>query len=226
MLREIEVYARRKMRKHFKVFAEKDRSALKNKDFVIITNNCWAGQVYQWYQLPYNTPFVGLFIYGPCYIKLLKNFDYYMAQELKFAAESKYKDRAKIYPVGLLDDIEIHFQHYATEEEAREKWERRTARMLVNNNKDNYFFMIADRERVTKEMLEEFHTLPYKNKISFAACGLENVSIQEHIVVYERPKSKKLETPNGKKMFNLTFLYVDLVKWLNTGKVYRTRFKS
>lgn len=226
MLREIEVYARRKLRKHFKVFAKKDRAALTNKDFVIITNNCWGGQVYQWYQLPYNTPFVGLFIYGPCYIKLLKNFDFYMAQELKFTAESKYKDHAKIYPVGLLDDIEIHFQHYATEDEAREKWERRTVRMLENKNKDNYFFMIADRERANKEILQEFHNLPYKNKISFAACDLENTSSEEHIVVFERPKSKKFETPNGKKMFNLTFLYFDLVKWLNTGKVFRTRFKS
>ena len=55
-----------------------------------------------------------------------------MAQELKFGAVSKYKDRAKTYPLGLLDDIEIHFTHYKSEEEAHEKWERRTASMLRN----------------------------------------------------------------------------------------------
>ena len=226
MIRSLEVYVRRKVRKHFKFFEKKDRALLRNKEFVIISNNCWGGQVYQWYQLPYNTPFVGLFIYGPCYIKLLKNFDHYMAQELKFGVVSKYKDRAKTYPVGLLDDIEIHFQHYDTEEEALEKWKRRTARMLRNRDQDNYFFMIADRERADKEILQEFHTLPYKNKISFAAFRLENISNKEHIVVYERPKSKKIETPNGKKMFNLSFLYFDLVQWLNTGKLRRTRFKT
>jgi uncharacterized protein (DUF1919 family) len=226
MIRSLEVYVRRKVRKHFKIFEKKDKAALRNKDFVIISNNCWGGQVYQWYQLPYNTPFVGLFIYGPCYIRLLKNFDHYMAQELKFTAGSKYKDRPKTYPVGLLDDVEIHFQHYASEEEVREKWERRTGRMLKNINKDNYFFMIADRERANKEILQEFHTLPYKNKVSFGAFHLENISNNAHIVVYERPKSKKYETPNGKKLFKLTFLYFDLVKWLNTGKVCRTRFKT
>ncbi len=226
MLRSLEVYFRRKLRKHFKFFKEEDRAALRNKDFVIISNNCWGGQVYQWYGLPYTTPFVGLFIYGPCYIKLLKNFDHYMAQELKFGEVSKYKDRAKTYPLGLLDDVEIHFQHYATEEEALEKWERRTARMLRNTNKNNYFFMIADRERAEKEIILEFHTLPYKNKISLAAFRLESISNREQIVVYERPKSKKFETPNGKKMFNLSFLYFDLLQWLNTGQIYRTRFKT
>ena len=101
MIRSLEVYVRRKLRKQFKFFEKKDRAALRNKDFVIISNNCWGGQVYQWYQLPYNTPFVGMFIYGPCYIKLLKNFDHYMAQELKFGAVSIYKDRAKTYPLGI-----------------------------------------------------------------------------------------------------------------------------
>jgi hypothetical protein len=27
-------------------------------------------------------------------------------------------------------------------------------------------------------------------------------------------------------MFNLSFLYFDLVQWLNTGKLRRTRFKT
>ncbi len=45
MIRSFEVYVRRKLRKHFKFFEKKDRAALGNKDFVIISNNCWGGQV-------------------------------------------------------------------------------------------------------------------------------------------------------------------------------------
>ena len=41
---------------------------------------------------------------------------------LKFVKESKYiKDFDNAYPLALLDDIELHFLHYADEEEANSK---------------------------------------------------------------------------------------------------------
>ena len=33
-----------------------------NKNFTIISNNCWAGWVYRRYNIEYKTPTVGLFI--------------------------------------------------------------------------------------------------------------------------------------------------------------------
>lgn len=92
---------------------------LSNKNFVIISNNCWGGSLYRWYNRSYNSPFVGLFLYGPCYIKLLSNFDSYIKKELNFIKTSSYKDRKKDYPVALLGDIEIHFTHYKSEEKAK-----------------------------------------------------------------------------------------------------------
>ena len=100
------------------------RIGLKNRNFTIVSNNCWGGYVYQEFGLRYNTPFIGLFIYAEDYIKLLKNFRYYMNQELKFIdiSKSKYirdvksrKDRRDDYPVGILEDIELHFLHYNSE---------------------------------------------------------------------------------------------------------------
>ena len=70
-LRKIRVFQKKEI-------VKKEQELLKNKDFVIISDNCWGGAVYQWYDRPYNSPFVGLGIYGECYIKLLSNFDYYM----------------------------------------------------------------------------------------------------------------------------------------------------
>ena len=49
------------------------RRRLKNKNFTIICDNCWAGKVYQELGLPYQTPFVGMFVFSPDYIKMLKN---------------------------------------------------------------------------------------------------------------------------------------------------------
>ena len=37
------------------------RKKVKNKNFTIISNNCWAGGVYEDLRMEYNTPTVGLF---------------------------------------------------------------------------------------------------------------------------------------------------------------------
>ena len=47
------------------------RRRLKNKNFTIICDNCWAGKVYQELGLPYQTPFVGMFVFSPDISKTL-----------------------------------------------------------------------------------------------------------------------------------------------------------
>ncbi|WP_250575514.1 DUF1919 domain-containing protein [Streptococcus macedonicus] len=68
------------------------RRRLKNKNFTIICDNCWAGKVYQELGLPYQTPFVGMFVFSPDYIKMLKNLKYYLSGNIPliFIKESKY----------------------------------------------------------------------------------------------------------------------------------------
>jgi len=226
MLRNLEVFVKRKLRQYFKKkYAARDEVKLENENFAIVSNNCWGGSNYLWLNKPYNTPFIGLFIYGPCYIKLLQNFEYYMNHQLLFADVSKYKDREKTYPVGLLGDVEVHFTHYMDTTEALLKWERRKSRMEELYGTDNLFFTICDRERVDTQIIKEFHKLPFKNKLSFGALPIEGLNDLEHIKVYERPKSKNAIVPNGRKLFKISFLYIDLVYWFNSGKIKRTRFK-
>ncbi|AJR04620.1 DUF1919 domain-containing protein [Siansivirga zeaxanthinifaciens] len=214
MFRKLYVLISRKFRKQFNEhFRAKDIEILKDKEFLIISNNCWGGSVYQWYKRPYNTPFVGLFIYSSCYLKMLRNFEYYMGQTLTFISESKYPSTGKSYPIGLLKDIEIHFEHYKNEDEAREKWERRTKRMLEVNNIDNFFLKICDRELISKSDLIEFHKLPFKNKISFSINDYDELKKCNHIKILECDK-KRACVPNGKKLYELTYLYYDLNKWL------------
>lgn len=214
MFRKIKVFIKRKFRKLFEgYYSKRDITYLNNKNFVIISNNCWGGSLYQWYKRPYNSPFVGLFLYGPCYLKLLSNFEYYMSLELKFIKNSMYPDRLKTYPIALLDDVEVHFTHYKTEDEAKAKWHIRTERMLKESDINNYFFKICDRERVTKDLILKFHKLPFKNKLSFSLENYTELLNAKHIKVQEKDKNKEC-VPNGKKLFKLTFLYFDLNKWL------------
>ena len=222
-----EIFIKRKVRQFFdSYYQKKERAGLKNKNFVLISRNCWGGQAYQWLGIPYNTPFVGLFLFGPCYMKLLRDFDNYMQMELDFCDISKYPEAYSDYPIGLLGDVEIHFQHYENKQEANEKWVRRKNRMLAHTNKDDYFFTICDRRRVSPEDIQKFHQMNFKNKLSFSFDSIPGLSNQEHIKFIKDPKKKKGTPPNGKKRFKLTFLYFDLVQWFNSGNVVRTRFKE
>ncbi len=88
MVRSIAVFIKRKFRRIFQdQISKKDIKLLQDKNFVIISNNCWGGEIYSWFKRPYNSPFIGLFLNGPCYLKLLSNFDYYMSLDLNFVAK-------------------------------------------------------------------------------------------------------------------------------------------
>ncbi len=45
-----------------KVPAKLRRKALRFTDFTIISNNCWGGMIYESYNLPKQSPTVGLFL--------------------------------------------------------------------------------------------------------------------------------------------------------------------
>ena len=133
------------------------RKKLRNKDFTIISNNCWAGFIYQKYGLQYKTPTIGLFFIGNDYIKFCKKLKYYVNQDLKFISFSESKNYDLIkgdreYPIARLDDIEIYFMHYKTKKEAKEKWYRRCKRI----NYDSLIFKVSQREGFTQQDMEEF----------------------------------------------------------------------
>jgi len=214
ILRKSLVFGRRKFRVLLKKhYSKKDIELLKDKNFVIVSDNCWAGSVYQWLERPYNTPFVSIGFYGDCYIKLLSNFDYYMKLPLNFIEESKYKNREITYPLAKLDDVELHFTHYNSVEEAKTKWERRTARMLEETNKDNYIFKMCDAWYASEQNFKDFNDLPFKNKLSFSTKEYKQLNLNNHYQILERDKKDKNKVPNGVKLFKLTFIYLNLFKW-------------
>lgn len=144
---------------------------LKNRDFTIISNNCWGGHIYRYFGMKYLSPTIGTYFFADEYIKFVTNFDYYINCELTFIPKSEskyyhnYKDKDKYYPIGKLDDIEIVFLHYKSEEDAYQKWNRRKSRINYNN----IIFKFNDMNLAKKEDILTFDALPYKNKICFVA---------------------------------------------------------
>ena len=189
------------------------RKQLSSTDFTIISNNCWGGIVYQYFGLKYTSPTIGLFIMDDDYIKFLERLDYYLSLPLQFITmdQSRYREKltsestAKAYyPIAHLDDIEIHFLHYHSEDEARTKWEYRKKRI----NKERLFIKMSQRSANNRSILDRFAALPYKNKICFTE--FENVG-PEFVYV---PELRNLNIQGGDEM-PYVMERIDFIKIIN-----------
>ncbi|MGN0376288.1 MAG: DUF1919 domain-containing protein [Suilimivivens sp.] len=173
-----------------KKFANLRKKKLKQTDFTILSNNCWAGMLYESYNLPKQTPTVGLFFMASDYIKFLSYIKKYLSIKPEFISpeQSKWKsyfknnDKFGSFPIARLDDIEIFFLHYHSEKEAEEKWQRRIQRI----NWDKLIVKFNDQNGCTKEDIDEFFRLPFKNKLFFS-CKKWN-GISDEAIYIKQPK--------------------------------------
>jgi uncharacterized protein (DUF1919 family) len=204
-----------------RLFANYEQRRLKRKAFVIISNNCWGYELYQSIGREYNTPFIGLFLFPDCYLRLLENFESLITQELQFKSQSKYYDQQKHYPIGVLgDDIEIHFLHYASEAEARNKWGRRVERMQQARNAGAELYLkLCDAENCGPAELARFHALPFSHKLSL---GFQAFNHPCHLhLPYLRNKAATALV-DGAKLFKKRYSYFDITHWLLTGEIAKT----
>ena len=194
------------------------RKKLKNLDFTIISNNCWGGMIYESYNLKKNTPTVGLFFMAEDYIKFLDRLNYYINCKLSFINPIKSKHYQKLkninnygnYPVGVLDDIEIFFVHYKSENEAKEKWERRINRINFNN----LIVKFNDQNGCKEEDLEKFLKMSYKNKLFFTVKDW-NVDKKEYIKFFQIFNKKNINASKEPFGYNRK---INITKYLNSIK--------
>ena len=192
------------------------RSLVGDLGFSIVSNNCWGAHVYQALGIPYLTPFVGLFIPPKSYIHLLRNFSDCIHSELVFAQESKlrwlnsWRERERLsYPVGLLGhEVEIHFLHYGSNDEAQSKWQRRCARVIEDPKR--IFFKFDDRDGALDEDIEAFDRMPVRNKVCFTASKFD---VQTVIVPAEPGAGHVLD---GVSLARVSRYYFNTLRWLST----------
>jgi uncharacterized protein (DUF1919 family) len=158
--------------------------------------------------LPYATPLIGTFLLAPCYLAVARDCERILRSPLEFVAESRYPEinerrQSHWYPVGrLADGVEIQFLHYASQDEAADKWARRLERTAF----DRLFFKLsADKDRFEDADLAAFDALPIR-KIAFSAKlhpGLKSVvTIPDYTV-------------DGKLLYPIALAHFDIVAWLN-----------
>ena len=174
---------------YIRATADNRQKKLCNTDFTIISNNCWGGLVYESYNLPKQSPTVGMYFMAQEYLKFISNLEHYVNDcELQFVDPQKAKyhqfyaqnSRFGTYPIAQLDDVEIAMLHYHTKEEAKTKWERRCARI----NWHRLIVKMNDQNGCTEEDAVNFGNLPYKNKLFFTVkkfdAGACTVRIHGH----------------------------------------------
>ena len=152
-----------------RVRAPLKRIGLQNREFSILANNCWGGIVSRDRRLPYNSPTCGTYFFAKEYLRFLSDLPGYLAMELEEVpmAESRYakeileKEGREDVTVGRMGDVEVVLLHYPTFAEAKEKWDRRKARIRW----DNLLVKYSDQNGFVPEDFETFRTLPFRNKL-------------------------------------------------------------
>lgn len=165
----MDVHTKRKIRH---LISPIRRVGLDNKDFSIISNNCWGGVIYDIFGLPYKTPTVGSYFAADDYIKFVSNLHYYLSIEVEPLDIAVSKNRSIILekgdegcPIGKLDDIEIVFAHYPDIQNAVTKWNKRRSRVDF----DNLIVKYNEQNGFSINNYHSFVKLPYKNKVFFTA---------------------------------------------------------
>lgn len=178
------------------------RNKNKEKNITIISSNCIGGCIYNDLGLKFNSPTINLFFEANNYIKFCQNLKYYLNTEL---IESK--DTKATYPIGILDDIKIHFLHYSNFFEAKEKWDSRKKRV----NYEKLFFIMTDRDQCNDIHVTQFLNLPYKNKVFFSS---KNTNINNKFFIYcyaEKGDFISQDFPTFRKYEK----YIDIIDWIN-----------
>ena len=203
----------RKIEKYIK--GKINRLRVKQDDFTIISNNCWGTFMYKKFALPYKTPFVNLFIFAPDYIELLENFSPELLTKITFIEHEKSKHKEEMirlniykenYPIGILDNkYELHFLHYQSQEDAKNKWLARLARM----NFDKLIFKFSASWKFEESMAKRFDDLNFKNKICFTGKEFKGL---KSVVNLQAFKGKSLVLDEWKHTEKKEF---DIVNFIN-----------
>src|SRR5688572_28828731 len=67
------------------------RRRVTNRDFTIISTDCWGGMAYEELGRRYDTPFVGLFLAIEDYLRLLRRPQFYCESRVEFVPESRHE---------------------------------------------------------------------------------------------------------------------------------------
>lgn len=192
------------------------KKKVKRDDWTVICNNCVGGMVTNDFGHQFRSPTINLFFPQLSFFDFVENMDYYLEQPIENAGENT--DIA--YPIGVLKgdgikpDILLHFMHYKSFDDAKEKWNSRKKRI----NKDNLFVVWTFSFRdYTEEDYKRFNMLPVKKKVGFVnrkeLC--ETYGCLYYIKGFEKQNSLGNITDYSDFLGSRYYDQFDFAKWFN-----------
>ncbi len=187
---------------YIRATAKNRRKRIKHTDFTVISNNCWSGLLYESYGLRKQSPTIGMYFMADEYVKFLSNLEYYFNCEIEFVEPEKavHKDfyakdkRFGTYPIAKVGDVEIAMLHFHSQEEAKEKWERRCKRV----NWSKMIIKMNDQNECTEAHAKIFGQLPYKNKVFFTVNDFDAGDCTVRFPAHGEKSINGLQEPFGK----------------------------
>ncbi|MEM9283825.1 MAG: DUF1919 domain-containing protein [Verrucomicrobiota bacterium] len=203
-----------------------ERTRLRSRDFVLVSNNCWGLECYETLDREYNTPFVGLFIYPADYLKLLENFEEISSETIEFRDLARYPGVEAAYPIGVIfEDVEIHFMHYSSAREAEEKWSRRIARMEASiTGGAELLFKMCDRDGCREEDLSAFHQSTFLRQHKKVSFGVHSVADPDHLCVDVSLSESGQQVVDGFCLYQKRYQCFDFAEWVVSGRVKTSMF--
>lgn len=184
-VKKILLYNRHRMFKNIKLL---------NTDVSILSNCCIGGTMYNDLGLRFLSPTINLFFGHHGFIDFVNHIDEYKDAELINTGRFDIGENGIHGPICLLNKhglptIEIHFLHYASFEEARDKWIERYNRI----NKDKIFLVIEAKDEHEHGIIDEYVSLNYP-KIIFTDLKSEPSKNIMHMKLYDRKNNEKSVT--------------------------------
>lgn len=198
------------------------QSRLQNKDMTLLIPNCAGGHLFHDLGLRFMSPTINLMMYQNEFLQFVLHLDDYINNELVFYKHKEYEFPCAVLKADGLPDVNIHFTHYDSEEEAREKWESRKKRI----NRQNMFVCISERDGIFKEEIASLSTLNVRGVVAFTCNDYPDIPYQVYLPKYhgngEVGNILKRHYIDDSKEYEKKF---DFVKWFNEadGSPYDVR---
>lgn len=181
-----------------------------NDNFSILCPNCIGGLIYHRLGKQFLSPTINLWMTQPDFLKFILNIKNYLQLELNFI-NSKFD-----YPVAMLGDITLHFNHYSNADEASSCWNRRKKRI----NYDNLFIIMYDKDGLSKEDIRSIENIKCRGKLVISNHKYPDIPYVKTIPANMNNPEKRYRLDinkwTGKRKFEEK---IDIVRWLNEGLI-------
>lgn len=199
--------------KHRAALNSEIREVLKEvKPFTIFSNNCLGGVFYSDAGRQFTSPLINTSMDGKDFLKFVSNPNHYLNQEMEF-----FTWPGRTFPIARIDDIEVNFVHYKTQEACVEKWKTRAERIVW----DNIFVIATNHDGMCHDdCMELFDKLPYKNKIMFVTKEYPQYDWAIPIRQFKNRFQCRITTSfadmKGHRYYETAF---DIAKWIRDNSI-------